>query len=78
MYDHIENSKVNTLTSSAILFISGMLVGLSIAIFLNIIPAQHVTPGTIQVDCANKRAFLDAQDKSRNGIVNGCNNFISN
>lgn len=78
MYDQIENSGVDSFAHSVKLFMLGMLLAFTISFLISIIPAANSLAKTTSVDCENKAAFVAAQDRSRNGIANGCPIIFNN
>ncbi len=78
MYNQIENIQEDSFTHSVKLFILGMAVAFSISIFINANHVPNSLSETSSIDCNNQASLVEAQDRSRNGIANGCPNIFKN
>lgn len=66
--DHQDDSQ----TINIKLFLLGMMVAFLISIGVSISNSSTSISDHIVVDCDNTASLLEAQDRSRNGIANGC------
>jgi hypothetical protein len=78
MYHQIENIEVNSFAHSTKIFVLGMVVAFVISIFINYIHVPSFVSASSSLDCNNQADLVRAQDKSRNGIANGCSNQFKN
>mgnify|MGYP000335184237 CR=1 FL=1 len=74
MYHQIDNIKVGSFTHSTKIFMSGMVVAFIISFFINYNQVTYSLSANPSFDCSNQTALVMAQDRSRNGIANGCSN----
>lgn len=74
MYHQIDNIKVGSFTHSTKIFVLGMLVAFIISFFINYNHMPYSLSINPSIDCSNQTALVMAQDRSRNGIANGCSN----
>ena len=74
MYHQIENVEVSSFAHSIKTFMLGVVVALSISVFINDNHVPSLLSVSSSFDCNNQVALVRAQDKSRNGIANGCSN----
>jgi hypothetical protein len=72
MYHQIENIEVSSFAHSIKTFMLGVVVAFSISINYNHVPSLLSVSSSF--DCNNQAALIRAQDRSRNGIANGCSN----
>jgi len=79
MYNQIENVELDSFTHSIKVFALGMIVAFMISIFVgsNSELKTGTTSGSLPktnavIDCNDQASLLAAQDRSRNGIANGC------
>ena len=66
--DHQDDSQ----TINIKLFLLGMMVALLISIGVSISNSSTSIADHVVVDCDNTASLTEAQDRSRNGIANGC------
>lgn len=78
MYDQIKVSKINPFTHPVKLFMLGMLIGFIISSLISTAPVFNLSSEKYLIDCKNKTALIETQDRSRNGIANGCNTILNN
>jgi hypothetical protein len=74
MYHQIENIEVSSFAHSIKTFMLGVVVAFSISIFINYNHVPSLLSVSSSFDCNNQAALVRAQDRSRNGIANGCSN----
>ena len=74
MYHQIENVEVSSSAHSTKIFMLGVVVAFIISFFINYNHVPSLLSVSSSFDCNNQAALVDAQDRSRNGIANGCSN----
>lgn len=74
MYHQIENIEVRSFAHSTKIFMLGVVVASIISIFINYNHVPSLLSVSSSFDCNNQAALMRAQDRSRNGIANGCSN----
>jgi len=76
MYNQIENVELDSFTHTIKVFILGMLVAFTISIFLGAnLSSESALAYPVEaklIDCNDQASVIKAQDRSRNGIANGC------
>ena len=74
MYHQIENFKVSPFSHSVKIFTLGAVVAFFISIMISYNHVPFILSVSSSFDCSNQAALVMAQDRSRNGIANGCSN----
>lgn len=69
--DHQDDSQ----TINIKIFLLGMMVAFLISIGVSVSNSSTSISDHIVVDCDNTASLSEAQDRSRNGIANGCPSF---
>jgi hypothetical protein len=78
MSGRIDHAGEYSFTHTAKIFISGMFMAFLISIFISYNEMPDLISETSSVDCSNRTSLMKAQDRSRNGIANGCPNQSNN
>lgn len=74
MYRQIESVEVSSFAHSTKIFMLGAVVAFIISFFINYNHVPSLLSVGSSLDCNNQAALVAAQDRSRNGIANGCSN----
>jgi hypothetical protein len=74
MYHQIEIVEVSSFAHSIKTFMLGAVVAFIISIIISYNPVPSIMLVSSSFDCNNQAALVRAQDRSRNGIANGCSN----
>jgi hypothetical protein len=74
MYHQIEIVEVSSFAHSIKKIMLGAVVAFIISIIISYNPVPSIMLVSSSFDCNNQAALVRAQDRSRNGIANGCSN----